>query len=817
VSDISENISKDLEDRIVKAKSDSFAEASKRLDDEITERAKDVFNIRKTREDQDYKIKLQKTISAREAEENKINTLANKYFDRLQKELRNKIEVRIHREEEERRRIEEEERRQQELIRQQLEEETRREKELLEHQRAEGERVRLEEETRIHKEEQQLRELENQKRLDEENQQRVLIAKQKEEEKRIKDTEKYSRVRTLIASANEYLAAGDSELALVEVAKALVNDPTNAEALELEARIREHRREEATTTPEIVEEKQKHVARERKFTESTKPAVKKRSSIKFIAGILAILTIVTILVWIQMKKYVFTLPVRVAVMPWVNQSNTLEENVLGTALAEEVADKFSSFSGTPVMSFSSTYQLVQKTSLPEQEVFRLGFTYLLKGNIHRAGSNFMLELQLTDSLGKLIWSTKLPTPSADLAFLPGEITKQLSEVLKLSIQTDENNLKLSISSKNSDSYLFYLRCRELLHRKTPESLKNAYELMLQAVQDDPKFAEGLALASDILVARLDIGAISGDTIIYTAKNLADAAIKINPALDKGYISLGKVLAFNKNYNRALIYFDTALTLTQYNSVAWFEKGKLLFKTGKTQEGLDAFNRAYQLDACNPEILETYAGAYQLLGKTGSGMFYHERAIRFTPDSLAYIAGPVSDAILVDPDLRLSQSQRVLTACAKKIMIDQDDYHTLYNYARLKQVMGHLDSDKHLKKLENLLQEQIRKSPKNALPLAYLALAETRLGKFPEAAVIADRAIALDPNNAEVRYKVAQIYSLQMYFQKEKKYDEKKKNLAARYLREAISLNYKFNELVNADFFNMLEKPDYKTAIQERSR
>ncbi|MBA4312412.1 MAG: hypothetical protein C0417_07260 [Chlorobiaceae bacterium] len=817
MSDFSENISKDLEERIVKAKLDSFAEASKRLDDEITERAKDVFNLRKAREDQDYKIKLQKTISAREDEEKKINTLANEYFDRLQKELRNKIEVRIHREEEERRRVEEESRKKQEKIQRELDEEARREKELLEHQHAEEERLRLEEETRIQKEKQQRQELEEQKRLDEENQQRELIAKQKEEEKRIKDAEKYSRVRSLIASANEYLAAGDSELALVEIAKALVNDPTNPEALELETKIRGSRREEATTAPGIVEEKQKHVARERKFTESTVPTVKKRSSIKFIAGILAILAIVMLLVWIQMKKYVFTLPVRVAVMPWINQSNTLEENILGTALAEEVSDKFSSFSDSPVMSFTSTYRLTQNTSLPEREIFRLGFTYLLKGNIHRTGSNFLLELQLADSLGELIWSTKLPTSSADLAFLPGEITKQLSDVLKLSGQTDENNLKLSISSKNSDSYLFYLRCREMLHRKTPESLKNAYELILQAIQDDPKFAEGLALASDILVSRLDIGAISGDTIISTAKNLAEAAIKVNPSLDKGYISLGKVLAFDKSYNHALTWLDTALVLTPHNSAAWFEKGKLLFKVGKTQEGLDAFNRAYQLDACNPEILETYAGAYQMLGKTGSGMFYHERAIRFTPDSLAYIAGPVSDAILVDPDLRLSQSQRVLAACAKKIMTDQDDYFALYNYARLKQVMGHLDSDKHLKKLENLLQEQIRKSPKDARPVAYLALAETRLGRFPEAATNAERAMTLDPNNAEVKYKVAQMYSLQMYFQKEKKYDEKKKNQAARYLREAIALNYKFNELVNADFFNMLEKPDYKTAIQERSR
>lgn len=812
-----DNKQKDLEGRIAKAKTDSYNEAANKLDEEISERARNIISLRKSREEQDFKNLLQNAEVRKETEKNKIKSGANEYFDKLSKELRSKIELRIKREEEERRKAEEEERRLQALRRQQLEEETRLENERINKERAEEARLRREEELRIQDENRKRKEAEEQNRIEEENQRLALISKQKEDEKRIKDAEKSSRIRALLASANEYLSSGDSDLALVEVAKALVNDPTNPEALELEKKIRGARPQPVQADAGTTEGKQKSKTPSLKKSETPSPLIKKRISFKYVAGIIGLIAVVVILITLQMKKYVFNLPVKVAVMPWISQSNTLESNIIGTSLAWEVSDKFASYSGKPVLNYSSTYRLFQRTSLPEREIYQQGYTFLLTGDVEKTGTSFMLKLRLTDSLGNEVWSSKLPSVQSDLVLLPAEVVKQLADVLKIKIPDDHSARKLNVTSKNPDSYIFYLRCREMLNRKTPESLKNAYDLILQGIQEDPKFAEGLALASDILSSMYDKELITGDSVIDRAKNLASAAIGSNPTLDKGYIALGKTYAFEKNYSKALICYDSALSLCANNSDAMFEKAKVLFKTGKIQEAFELFSQVFRLDGCNPEILETYGEAHQLTGRYPAGMVYHELGTRYTLDSLSYLAGPVSDAILADPELRLAQSQRVLTACAKRMMVNQDDYHTLYSYSRLKQVMGHLDSDTQLKKLRNLLTELIRKSPNDAMPVAYLALAETRLGRFPEAVSIAERAMSIEPKNARVKYKVAQMYALQMYSQKEKRYDEKKKNESARYLREAISLNYKFDELVNADFFNMFEKQDFKSALQERSR
>ncbi|MBI5476608.1 MAG: tetratricopeptide repeat protein [Ignavibacteriales bacterium] len=813
-----ENLSKDLEQRITKAKKEAFEDASSRIEADIMERANNLFSAHKLREEQEYKSKLRNITAEREAEENKIRTVAEEFIERIKKELRNKIEIRLKQEEEERRRVEEEQRKQEEARLRQLEEEAKHQREELEAKRAEEERRRMEEELKKQEEERQKRLAEEQKRIEEEERQREMLQKQREAERKLKDAEKDARVKSLIANANEYIKAGNLELAKVEIAKALVNDPHNTEAREIEARIKPAKVETPAVLAEEIKEKQKPTDNEKKITDPvTQQESRKRLSPKYLIAAIVIVSILAIIIIFQMKKYVLTLPVKIAVMPWIDKDKTIEENVLGTALAEEVADKFSSVSSSPVMGFGSAYQLMHKTSLPQQEVFRLGFTYALRGKLQRAGSNFVLELELTDSLGKMAWTTKFPTSSTGLSLLPGEITKQISEVLGLPVSTDESNKKIQNTSKNPDSYSFYLRCREMLNRQTPETIKNAYDLILQAIQEDPKFAEGLALAAEIIAIQLENGISYGDSIFYRGKNLADAAIEANPRLDLGYVAQGKILAFSKNYSRALISFDTALALTQNNISAWFEKGKIALKLGKTQEALDALNRAYQLDPCNPELLKTCAEAYQLADKPKIAMAFHDNAAKFSFDSLSYLTGPVSDAILVDPELRLSQSQRILSASEKRMIISQNDYHSLYNYARLKQVMGHLDADKLLKKLEEILQEIIRKSPKDARAIVYLALAETRLGKFPEGVSIAQRAMLIAPNDAIVKYKVAQMFSLQMYSQKEKRFDEKKKTEAARYLREAISLNFKIDEIVNADFFNMFDRPEYKTAIQDRGR
>ncbi len=119
----------------------------------------------------------------------------------------------------------------------------------------------------------------------------------------------------------------------------------------------------------------------------------------------------------------------------------------------------------------------------------------------------------------------------------------------------------------------------------------------------------------------------------------------------------------------------------------------------------------------------------------------------------------------------------------------------------------------LDRTEKLLRAELQAHPKNGDALIHLGLTLTRSGKFAEATALGRKAADLEKHDPLIKYRLAQMLSLQMYSAQKKKTDEKKKEEALVALRDAVRLSYNFDELANADFYNMYQGPEYRTAIQ----
>jgi tetratricopeptide (TPR) repeat protein len=239
------------------------------------------------------------------------------------------------------------------------------------------------------------------------------------------------------------------------------------------------------------------------------------------------------------------------------------------------------------------------------------------------------------------------------------------------------------------------------------------------------------------------------------------------------------------------------------------------RVGKYKDALSVLGKAYALDPFDPDLLQAFAVAHQLAGTIRDGRIYSLSAARWAEDSTAYLVGPFADAVVLDPDLSLTQSDRVIAACRDQLRADPGDYATMYRLARLLQVTGKpLDAAALLAKSETILRAAVQHDPRNAGAMMYLALTLTRQGKFPEAAQLALKAEKTWPDNPEIKYRIAQMYTLQMYSQKEKKIDEKAKENALQALRDAVKLSYRFDELASADFYNLLDQPEFRSAIEQ---
>ena len=769
-----------------------------RIDHDTDRRGRELFQAHQVEMEREHSRILLDAQERRRKEEKLLKVQEQEVLRDLDAARQKRMEAR--------RAAEAERKRQDELARKKAEEEKRRlKKEESARRKADAERRRQEEVRRL-KEEKKKRNQEAEERR------RELVQRLKEEEIQ-KREEREERITELLENAETFYAEGESKHAAAEVAKALAIDPDRPEAKELARRIKEGKDQQEVRLGEV----KKTPKAKNALAKSIKVAsvVKRRFPVRFLIPAAAAVLVIAVVVLNQWKKEPFRPSLNFAVLPWTSPANSPEDNMVGTALAAEVAERFAMLKPMTVMGFRSAYGLSRYASDPSQAVYGLGYPFALEGVVSQSGQLLTINIRLVDSLGGVAWSHGYQRDMASIASLPSEIALEVISSLQHDPDLDTRAVTAHSNSINAAAYIAYLHGVDMLYRSTPESADNALVFFQDAIRGEGSFPEAQAAAASVMMLQYERGWDTSDTLLQKAERYARSGISANNSIGDGYCALGNVYAQSRKYNSALKEFESALSRQPNKAAVYVSKAKVLLKMGKHTEALDALARAFTLDPRNPEVLQTLALAYQLKGKPRQGIWYHETALQFVQDSTSYILGPYADAIELDPDLSLSRGGRVTSASEHLLAQNPDDYVTGYRFSRLQQVTGNFgEAALRLGKIENTLRTTLQHDPKNVSALTYLALTLTRSGKFPEATAIAQRVSEIGKNNPEVRYRIAQMYSLQMYSQKDKKIDEAKKSEAVKALRSALALSYRLDELGNADFYNMYEQPEFLSIIQE---
>lgn len=788
----------ELKRKVEEARRRSFEDESRKVAREAEERALQTTKARSAEETQANSKRLHDAQEERRRQEAALKSQEEEVVRKLRTEAAKKTEARNRqemelkrKEEEEKRRREDEERRNREEQERARREEERRKIVDAERKRADAEREKREHEARK-KEEERIR---------------------KEEESKSQAHEREERIKSLVARAQVFFEEGDLEHASVEAAKALVNDPNHPEALELERRIKEaqgKKAEDAAGTRKKARKARPVGPEKPPITSKRKPYAPALMMVAFVA-----IVIVSVLVVLEVRKSTQNTVLSVAVLPWSSGSDVVEENVMGSSLAEETAGRLSDYKSMIVMDFASAYTIARNTREPEQAAFRLGFRYAVMGTITRSPKGFAFAVNLVDSVRNTLWSSKFEIPPESLAIVSRELPRQIAGELGSSPPEPQDGFTPVRALPNAEAYMLYLRGLELLHRCTKESTQNALELLQQAIQQDGSFAEAMAAAGNVMAERVERGWDAGDSSLAQAKELALQSLTLDPSVSEGHRALGNVLSQRKDFRTALSEFDTAQLYAPRSGRLLGDRARALLQVGEYREALTTLGHAYELSPRDPELLLTYAFAQRLNGAVRQSSAYQLIALQCAGDSAEYLLGPFADAVELDPELSSTQNDRVAAAFRLRLKARPDDAETMYRFARLLQVTGkRTQASELLSRAESLIRAELKKNPRNARAMMNLALTLTRQGKFPEASDLAQRAGALEKSSPELRYRAAQMYSLQMYSLKEKKIDPKAKENALQALKQAVGLGYRLDELANADFFNLSDQPEFKTAIEQ---
>ena len=215
----------------------------------------------------------------------------------------------------------------------------------------------------------------------------------------------------------------------------------------------------------------------------------KPSSMKWVAVVAALLIVFVAAGLYWMKKGRAASPsaaVTLAITPLANVGDA-SNAYLSDGITKDIAAKLAKLPNLKVETSAQTAGTAQP-----------GMHEVLSGSVVGSGTAVVVNTQLVDATNKQaqpLWNHQYTANTSELQALEGQIAADIAERAGIKLGWDERRALQTPQTNNPDAYLLYLQARYALDQNTPDSSRQARDLLSQAVQKDPNFtAASQALA-----------------------------------------------------------------------------------------------------------------------------------------------------------------------------------------------------------------------------------------------------------------------------------------------------------------------------------
>lgn len=259
----------------------------------------------------------------------------------------------------------------------------------------------------------------------------------------------------------------------------------------------------------------------------------------------------------------------VAVLPFDNLSEHVEDEYLGDGLAEELLNLLAQTADLDVTSRKASFYYKGKDVPLKTIVEALGVGNIVEGSVQRSGERIRITVQLVDGQSLMHrWSDTYDTTEPDLIGIRDTVARKVADELETAITDRGKKIMARDAAIDRRAYLLYLKARgELRQEHTTETLKNAEALLQRAVALDPNFARAYAGLCDTYLAQYIVA--GREQVYFTqAESACQSALALDADLVEVYVALGNLYRQSGELETALLEFEHALALDEdsYNAI-----------------------------------------------------------------------------------------------------------------------------------------------------------------------------------------------------------------------------------------------------------
>jgi serine/threonine-protein kinase len=330
----------------------------------------------------------------------------------------------------------------------------------------------------------------------------------------------------------------------------------------------------------------------------------------------------------------------IAVLPFENRSSDPENAFFTDGVQDEILTDLARIADLKVISRTSVrqYKTGAKRNL-RQIGNELGVAHVVEGSVQRAGNRIRVNAQLIDARTDAhLWAQTYDRDLADVFTIQSEIAKTIADQLQAKLSPNEKTAIDQTPTGDVTAFDLYTRAKILsevvLLSDTEENLRQAIELLNQAVARDPSFFNAycqLGYAHDAIY-------FSGSDHTPARLALAEAAIqtafRLRPAAGESHLARAWNLYWGYlDYDGALAELKIARQSLPNDPKIFLLTALVTRRQGRWDESIQNFERAMDRDPRNVVVLQQAWLGYGLLRRYREEEALLDRALAVVPGDL----------------------------------------------------------------------------------------------------------------------------------------------------------------------------------------
>jgi eukaryotic-like serine/threonine-protein kinase len=298
----------------------------------------------------------------------------------------------------------------------------------------------------------------------------------------------------------------------------------------------------------------------------------------------------------------------IAVLPLTNTSTDPESEYLTDGITEGIINKLSQLPKLKVMARSTVFRYKNRDFDPLAIGRELRVRAVLTGVVKHVGERLQINVELVDALdGSQLWGESYNKLLADIMRLPEEMSREISDKLRLKLTGAEKKKLKKGPTENSEAYQLYLKGRYHWNKRTSESLRKSIQYFREAIETDPSFASAYAGLADTFVTMATNVPLPPPETMPKAKAAALQATQIDDSLAEGWASLAAVRWWYEwDWEGSEEAYRRATELNPNYATAHDGYAMLLCARGRFSEAIEQVTKAADLDPLSL-IIAVHAG------------------------------------------------------------------------------------------------------------------------------------------------------------------------------------------------------------------